>query len=162
MPFENRASYLFDENQCGDGLLDLGKRTFECTKRAITIPVMLLWAVYGAEFFGKLADGLMVETCGFFEQLARYSEFDLPFKPDTNIIVFRHIPESVRGLPVEEQNRLQKALRVALHREGKFYVTQAHIEDKDYLRLTIINPRTTTEHVTDLIETLRRLGRFST
>ena len=156
LAFENRASYLFDEGQNRDELLDLGKRTFECTKRAVAIPVMMLWALYGDGFFGAMSESLMTETQNFYDMLSGSKDFEAPFAPDSNILVFRYLPKALATNSTDEINYFQKNLRARLHANKRFFLTQANIDGKDYMRVTVINPRTTQKHFSELMSEIRQ------
>ena len=50
-------------------------------------------------------------------------------------------------------------LRRRVIESGEFYLVAANIDGKDALRVTVMNPFTTAEHLDQLLDTLRRFGK---
>jgi L-2,4-diaminobutyrate decarboxylase len=73
-------------------------------------------------------------------------------EPQCNIVAFRHAPAEVLG-------RFQFELRRKLVESGQFYIVSTKIDDLGALRVTIINPSTTPDHLDQLMDAIRRMGR---
>ena len=91
------------------------------------------------------------------QHLQRQSDFEAPYRPQCNIVVFRYVfatePNAAAG------NDLNRELRRQLIESGEFYVSQTTIEGVAYLRMTVINPLTTVSVVIGLLERIRDLAR---
>ena len=58
--------------------------------------------------------------------------------------------------------RFQLELRRQVIESGRFYIVSTQIDGVGALRVTIINPLTTAEHLDELLETIRSCGRDRT
>lgn len=111
---------------------DLFHRAIECTKVPLGLKVFLNLAVHGEHEIAARLDrlyGLAHEAAALFRD---EHGFEVPLEPQTNILLFR----------VGDAQQDQRALRARLMEEGDFYITAAHFQGKDYLRLTLMNPAT--------------------
>ena len=80
-------------------------------------------------------------------------------EPQCNIVAFRHVPEPMRHAPPEQLGAFQLELRRDVVESGEFYIVSTKIDGVGALRVTIINPLTTPEHLDQLMDTLRQRGR---
>lgn len=161
-PFQQKAPYLFDESDTSTHEYDSAVRTLECTKRAAALGVWGLWSLFGKQLFGDLVDLTFAMTGRFREMLEADGGFEVPFEPEANILIFR-LQESVsEDSPEElsEQNRRHSQLRRTLVRDGKFYITQTELEGRIWLRITVMNPLTTMDDFSQLIDEIKRLARL--
>lgn len=139
--FHQDASYLgnADRNKGPD----LFHRAFECTKVPLGLKVFLNLALHGEQSMADRIDHVYAQA-KVAAQVFREAGFEVPFEPQTNILLFR-----VGGEDLE-----QAALREQLMEDGNFYITAAKHRGRDYLRLTVIQPSTTTR---DFISLTRQL-----
>ena len=70
----------------------------------------------------------------------------------SNIVCFRYTPEGSDDLTA---NRLNEKIREKIVSDGSFYIVQAEIGSKTWLRTTIINPCTTITTLRDLLEKIK-------
>lgn len=156
--FQQDAPYLFDPPDPGLAEFDNGTSTVECTKRSTGFGLWGLWSMYGDEIFEQLVDHTFELTNHIFRQIETATDFESLHVPECNILVFRHVPDSIRNATLDEQNRFQADLRQTLIRSGEFYIVQTRLEGKTCLRLTVMNPITTTDHLDQLLTRIRELG----
>jgi len=55
--------------------------------------------------------------------------------------------------------QFQMELRRRIVESGRFYIVSTKLDGVGALRVTIINPLTTAEHLDELLETIRQMGR---
>jgi L-2,4-diaminobutyrate decarboxylase len=94
----------------------------------------------------------------FYEKLAAADDFETLHEPECNIVAFRFVPERMCGAPREELGRYQLELRRRLMVSGEYYIVPTQHEGVGALRVTIINPLTTTGDLDGLLDALRRHG----
>lgn len=157
--FRQDAPYLFDPAAPGLAEYDSGLRTVECTKRAAAFGLWGLWSLFGPQLFADLVDITFGMGRVFYEKLSAASDFVALHEPECNIVAFRHVPEALRQAPPEVLGRFQFELRRRVIESGKFYIVSAKIDGVGALRVTIINPLTTPDHLDQLLDTLRDVGR---
>ena len=157
--FQQNAPYLFDPSAPGIADYDSGLKTVECTKRAATYGLWGTWAMFGPQLFEDLVDVTFDLGRVFHEKLAAAPDFEPLHKPQCNIVAFRHIPDCLRDATPEQIGRFQLDLRRELIQSGEFYIVPTTADGVGALRVTIINPLTTSDHLDDLMAALRRHGR---
>lgn len=150
--FRQDASYLFDDDN--NWYAHNAKMTFECTKPSLATGLWAVWAVYGDEFFRECIEKCMSLTEQAYEFFSTHPDFKCPGKPATNILCFRVEPQNQGATDLDA---LQIFLRKKLIEQGQFYITSTNSDGKEFLRLTLINPLTTIEHVKALANSLLQL-----
>jgi L-2,4-diaminobutyrate decarboxylase len=154
--FQQDAPYLFDPAAPGMADYDSGLRTVECTKRAAVFGLWGMWAMFGPQLFADLVDVTFALGKTFYEKLLAADDFVPLHEPECNIVVFRYVPDWLRDAPPDVLGRFQMDLRRQVIESGRFYIVSTHLDGVGALRVTIINPLTTAEHLDELLETIRR------
>ena len=156
--FHQNAPYLFDPIAPGMAEYDLGLRTFECTKRAAAFGLWGTWSLFGPQLFADLVDVTFEMARNLYEKLKKAPDFEPLHEPECNIVAFRYLPAELDGATPQEQGEFQRKLRRRVIESGEFYLVAANINGADVLRVTLMNPLTTGEHLDQLLQTLRRVG----
>jgi L-2,4-diaminobutyrate decarboxylase len=158
--FRQDAPYLFDPSSPGLAEYDSGMLTPECTKRAASYGLWGVWSLFGQQLFSDMVDQTFDLGRIFYEKLIDSPDFEPLHEPQCNIVAFQYVPVALQDAPPEELNRFLLRLRHDLIRSGDFYIVQAKIDGKQALRVTIINPLTTADHLDGLMDAIRRTGRL--
>lgn len=157
--FRQNAPYLFDPSAPGLAEFDSGLKTIECTKRAAAFGIWGTWSLFGPKLFEDMVDVTFDMGQQFYEKLSAASDFEPLHEPQCNIVVFRYIPEELREAPPEKLGAFQLDLRREIIQSGEFYIVPTSKDGTGALRVTIINPLTTPEHLDRLMEVLRKKGK---
>ena len=156
--FRQDAPYLFDPTAPGLAEYDSALRTVECTKRATAFGLWGLWSLFGAQLFTDLVDVTFALGQEFHALLSAADDFTPLHDPQCNIVVFRYTPRELADAPTEHLGRFQLALRRRLIESGRFYIVSTNIDGVGALRVTFMNPLTNSDHLEQLLDTLRELG----
>ena len=154
--FDQEASYLFRDDA---DPYDLGTRTFECTKRMMALPLYVCLATYGEAVFAEHVTACFDRARAFAAQLTEAPDFEVATPPEANIVCFRHLPAWLRGAALADQNRWQTEVRARVIGRGAYYLVQTELRGIVYLRVTIIHPLTSPEHLSALLDELRAAER---
>ena len=138
--------------------IDSGMRTIECTKRALGFGLWGLWSLFGEEIFEQLVDQTIGLAREFFEMLNAADDFETLHDPECNIVAFRYRPTFMLNASPEEMDQFQRELRTNLIRSGSFYIVQATLAQRAALRVCVMNPMTTTEDLSELLQAIRRIA----
>ena len=157
--FKQDAPYLFDPAAPGLADYDSGVRTVECTKRSAAFGLWGVWALFGRQLFADMVDVTYALGRELYGKLTEADDFVPLHEPQCNIVVFRHVPAALRDAPPGRVGDFQLELRRRLIESGEFYIVPAKPGGVGALRVSIMNPLTTTEHLDQLLEALRRHGR---
>ena len=149
--FSQQAPYLF-KTEGADRNPDQGFKSFQCSRRA---DVLKLWGAlqrHGARGIGALYDHLCDTTLELHRMIEAHPAFETLHPPESNILCFRHAGS-------DEMNR---ELRPSFNRNGSGWITSTILDGRPVLRVTIMNPRTSSKHLSALLSGLhaeaKRLG----
>lgn len=157
--FRQDAPYLFDPAAPGLAEYDSAMGTVECTKRAAAFGLWGTWSLFGPRLFADLVDTTFAMGRVLYEKLSAASDFVPLHEPQCNIVVFRHIPAALRDAPPERLGRFQLELRRRIIESGEFYIVSTRLDGVGALRVTIINPLTTPNHLDRLLDAIREAGK---
>jgi len=141
--FSQEASYLFhDKDQLG---FDAISRTVECTKAGIGLKFFMGLAAEGEAGLADYIDGRYDLAREAAQRINQDPRFELAVEPQANIVCFR-----LNGLSDAEQ----LILRSKLLASGDAYISSTDFGGRRWLRLTLMNPRTTLADVVHALDLL--------
>jgi L-2,4-diaminobutyrate decarboxylase len=153
--FAQQAPYLFHET---DGLesLDIGPRSFQCSRRGDVLKVWAALLRYGRSGIAGFYDHLCELTAAFHAMVQAHPGFQALHLPETNILCFRYTGADDRG--AEAADEVNRRLRERYNAAGEGWITSTLLDGRRVLRVTIINPRTTREHLARVLAGLAALA----
>jgi L-2,4-diaminobutyrate decarboxylase len=125
--------------------LDLIGRTVECTKASLGLKLFLVLAAEGEAGLARHVETLHAKAAAFHDLIAARPRFQCLCPPESNILCFRWA-----GYDDAEQ----AGLRAELVRRGEFYITQADVGGRRWLRLVIMNPATDEAVIERLLDSI--------
>ncbi|HEX2781163.1 MAG TPA: pyridoxal-dependent decarboxylase [Gemmatimonadaceae bacterium] len=149
--FAQKAPYLFHGARGEERVWDQGTRSFLCSRRADVIKLWVALQRYGADGFGELYDRLCETTRALYDALRSRPDFETLHEPESNILCFRYTGR-------DADDALNLKLREEWNRSGEGWITTTLLDGRRVLRVTVMNPRTTSEHVRRLVDGLARLA----
>ncbi len=151
--FSQKASYLLTEKK-RDNWYDIAQRTLECTKKMMGVTIYALLKTYGKDLFAEYITTTYDLTRSFAAIIKESGDFELAMEPAANIVCFRFVPP---GKSAAELDSINANIRSRLKEEGEFYIVQTIIDDRVYLRTTLMNAFTRQEHLLALMKRIRDL-----
>lgn len=151
--FSQKASYLLSNKKEGNWF-DIAERTLECTKKMMGIKIYTVLKVYGAQLFSDYITHTYDLAEEFAAMIEENSDFELAIEPASNIVCFRYV--SGKG-DTEEMNEINTTIRNRIKEDGEFYIVQTVIGGVVYLRTTLMNPFTSRDDLTQLLEKIQEL-----
>ena len=111
----------------------------------------------GADKIGSIFDQVL--------QLAKDSQrlyeddksLELLHKPELSTLVFRFVP--LHPTTDKEIDKANEYIRKAILRSGEAVIASTQVKGKRYLKFTLLNPATQIEHVEEVLELIKTLGR---
>jgi L-2,4-diaminobutyrate decarboxylase len=98
---------------------------------------------------------MVKDTSEFSGMIESDQLFELATDPESNIVCFRYAHD---GFDETTLNKINAAIRDTIIKEGSFYIVQAELDGKIWLRLTIINPVTSLDDLKALLIRISELG----
>ncbi|MGB2397440.1 MAG: pyridoxal phosphate-dependent decarboxylase family protein [Flavobacteriaceae bacterium] len=147
--FQQKGSYVFHDNDVVG--MDSMPYTIECTKSALGFKLFWAFALEGEAAIGRYVEDTFALTKRFYALLKNEPHFRTPYAPESNILCFRYEKVAL-------SDDFQKQLRYAIINEGRFYITSCEIHGQRYLRIVLLNPETTLEHLKALVKEIKSVA----
>jgi L-2,4-diaminobutyrate decarboxylase len=152
--FAQQAPYLF-HGAGGSRVPDLGVRSLACSRRFDALKLWVALQRYGLDGLEACHDYLVGLAATLHSKLSAHGGFELPHEPESNILCFRW-----RGsgeAPAESLDAVNASLRERYNASGEGWITTTVLDGRRMLRVTLMNPRTTEEHLDRLISGLEAM-----
>lgn len=143
--FSQEAAYLY-ENEQAEEWWNLSKRTFECTKRMLSVAVFGIWEAHGHKLWESLVDRLVDRAQTAARAIVLRPHWELFAHPQSNIVCFR-----LKGTD-------NAALRHAMLEHGPYYIVKTVLNGETWLRCTFQNPLTEDGDIEVLLDRLEELA----
>jgi len=153
--FSQRAPYLFADAHA-ERSWDQGPRSFMCSRRADALKLWVALQRYGADALGELYDYFCALARFMFEETAERAGFVALHEPEGNILCFRYVGSG--GLSNVTLDEVNRELRERYNQSGEGWITATNLDGRRVLRVTLMNPRTTTDDIRDILDGLARVG----
>ena len=153
--FAQRASYLLNDDE-GEWF-NSGKRTFECTKRMMSVQVYAILRTYGPKIFEENVTHLYDLARTFARMIEERPTLQLALAPEANIVCFRYVG---KDRDEERLNQRNAQIRQATLEDGQFYIVQTQLRETLFLRTTLMNPFTTEAMLGQLLDEVERVGKL--
>jgi len=154
--FAQDAPYLFHGGSCRSW--DQGARSFQCSRRTDPLKLWIALRRYGTHAPGLLFDHLCDLTLELHTRLTEHPRFEPLHRPECNILCFRYRPAGKVGEAAV--NELNLRLRQAYNTQDTGWITTTVLNQRRVLRVTIMNPRTTTAQLDAMIQELDERARL--
>jgi L-2,4-diaminobutyrate decarboxylase len=149
--FQQQQSYIgFRTTDAEYAWWDSGIRTLECTKRMTALALYATLRRDGIARLGEHVEQTFDLARRFAELVREASDFECAVDPEANIVCFRYAPGGTADL-----DALQLAIREEILRRGDFYIVKTTLPTGIYLRITIMNARTTEDDLRALLDAIR-------
>jgi L-2,4-diaminobutyrate decarboxylase len=154
------VDYLNPETNQDLGFLDLVTKSVQTTRRFDALKLFMSLQVLGRQAFADMID-TTIELAGATANLITAEPaLELANYPTINSLVFRYCPQrsSPEIDPVAWANRINNQIRLFLLQRGEAVIGQTQIANSTYLKVTLLNPRTTITHIQTLLKHIQQLG----
>lgn len=154
--FTQEAPFIYDKNEIAvdDKYIPL-KRTIECTKNSMGLKFYMSLLYYRKDFFANHVTHAYDLAHEFAELIRQDSELELAVEPQSNIVCFRYLPAEHDKIDI---NLLQTKIRNQINKNGIFFIVKTTFDNKLFLRVSLMNPLSTSQHIKQLIEAIKQMG----
>lgn len=147
----HHADYLNPRRCAENGIPNQVDKSLQTTRRFDAVKLWLTLRVLGADALGALFDEVVDRADGAWRLLADDDRFEVVTRPALSTLVFRYLPPGGIGdadPPLCDAVNLHA--REALHAAGEAVVASTTVGGRQYLKFTLLNPKTTLADITDV------------
>jgi len=144
------AEYLNPRRMVQERIPNQVDKSLQTTRRFDALKLWMTLRVMGADGIGELFDEVCDLAAEGWKLLAGDPRYDVVVEPSLSTLVFRYIPAVVTD--PAEIDRANLYARKALFASGDAVVAGTKVGGRHYLKFTLLNPETTTDDITAVLD----------
>lgn len=157
--FDISPEYLSEDRDFADAEYDFFRYGQMGTRRFNALKLWMCFKFMGKRGYGETVERHIELTRYLADRLDELPEFERVSEIETAVCCFRFLPESVRALFPEDQDRVQQQLQQRIEKSGKAFFPSTILHGRRALRVNVNSYLTERRHIDDLIELLVEEGR---
>lgn len=130
-------------------------KSLQTTRRFDALKLWLTLRVTGADAVGEMFDEVIDRAHQMWQVLRRDDRFEVAAEPTLSTLLLRYRPA---GTTAAEADSLNPRIRHALLDRGDVMVAGTVLDERPWLKLTLLNPETSLEHLHEVLETIATTG----
>lgn len=142
-PLGHHADYLNADDDTEAGLPDLLGRSLRTTRRPDILKIAVTLKTLGRTGLGALVDRVCERAAEFAELIDRHPRFELHDRPTISTVLFR---------PTDATDDTVAAVRRTLLTEGRAVLGRARLDNRLWLKATLLNPHTGADDLAALLK----------
>ncbi|MGC6386946.1 pyridoxal phosphate-dependent decarboxylase family protein [Ewingella sp. S1.OA.A_B6] len=151
------ADYLNPLSAKLEGTPNLVNKSIQTTRRFDALKMWLTLRIMGQQALGELFDTLLALTTDAHQQLVNHPNIEALHHPELSTLVFRFVPR--QSLSDEQIDGVNADIRKAIFRAGSAVIAGTKVNQRQYLKFTLLNPMTTQEDIADVISLIVHYGK---
>ncbi len=156
--FDISPEYLSEDRGGADVEYDFFRYGQMGTRRFNALKLWMAFKSMGKRGYAETVDRHLELTNYLAARLDELPDFERVGEIETAVCCFRYLPEPVRGLPADQQDRVQQTLQQRVEKSGQAFFPSTILHGRRALRVNINSYLTEQRHVDDLIELLKSEG----
>jgi glutamate/tyrosine decarboxylase-like PLP-dependent enzyme len=156
--FDISPEYLSEDRGGADVQYDFFRYGQMGTRRFNALKLWMAFKFMGKRGYAETTERHIELTEYFAERLDELADFERVGEVETAVCCFRYLPESVRALGPDDQDRIQQALQQRVEKSGNAFFPSTILHGRRALRVNINSYLTERRHVDDLVELLKQEG----
>ena len=156
--FDISPEYLSEDRGGADVQYDFFRYGQMGTRRFNALKLWMAFKFMGKRGYAETVERHLELTRHFAERLDELPDFERVGEIETAVCCFRYLPERVRAMTPEDQDRVQQALQQRVEKSGKAFFPSTILHGRRALRVNINSYLTERRHVDDLVELLKQEG----
>ncbi|MER8264873.1 aspartate aminotransferase family protein [Streptomyces griseus] len=144
------AEYLNPRRMAEERIPNQVDKSLQTTRRFDALKLWMTLRVMGADGIGELFDEVCDLAAEGWQLLAADPRFDVVVEPRISTLVFRYIPAGAAS--PDEIDRANLHARKALFASGEAIVAGTKVGDRQYLKLTLLNPESTVHDIAAVLD----------
>ena len=152
--FDMSPEYLSEQRGFADAPLDFFRYGQMGTRRFNSLKLWMCFKFMGKRGYAETTKRHIELTQHLARRLDELPDFQRVGEIETAVCCFRYLPESVRAMSPEDQDRVQQNLQQRIERSGKAFFPSTILHGRRALRVNVNSYLTEQRHVDDLVKLL--------
>ncbi|MCO7224565.1 aspartate aminotransferase family protein [Pleionea sp. CnH1-48] len=155
----HHAEYLNPLSQSQEGTPNLVNKSIQTTRRFDSLKLWLTLRMMGPAKVGQMFDDVMALAQSAYELYRSDNNINILHKPQISTLVFRYVPSE--PCDPEVIDKANEFIRKAIFRSGEAVIASTKVNDRRYLKFTLLNPSTSMEHLGEILQLIKQYGEQS-
>jgi L-2,4-diaminobutyrate decarboxylase len=151
------ADYLNPLSAKLEGTPNLVNKSIQTTRRFDALKMWLTLRIMGQQALGESFDTLLALAVEGHQQMINHPNIEVLHKPELSTLVFRFVPR--QSLSDEQLDAVNADIRKAIFRSGNAVIAGTKVNQRQYLKFTLLNPATTAADIADVIGLIVHYGK---
>jgi L-2,4-diaminobutyrate decarboxylase len=149
------ADYLNPASNEAAGMLDLVTKSIQTTRRFDGLKPFVSLHALGRKRIAAMIDNTIDVAQAAATLIQSDNDLELALPPSLNALMLRFRPQ---GLPEEELNAINLEIQQRLRMEGHAMLARTQFNGRLFLKITLLNPRTTLSDIAVILDRLKTFG----
>ncbi len=149
-PLGMKADYLNPEEAVFDGAPNLVEHSFQTTRRADALKVLMTARALGRDGLDELICRTLENTAAAAQAVATRDRLQLARRPSLSTIVFRYVSPS----GPEQADEMTRRIRARLFNTGEAALATTVLDGRVHFKLTLLNPRSTPDVIDRVLDAI--------
>jgi len=149
------ADYLNPKDQHSDEIPNQVNKSIQTTRRFDALKLWFTLRMMGKEKLGGYIEKIIETAENVAHIISTDRDFDLLNYSDLSALVFRYNPSVLHTANLTQMNQYIKA---QLLKHGDALVAGTKVHGEFYLKFTLLNPLTTTDHIKNILLNIKKHG----
>jgi L-2,4-diaminobutyrate decarboxylase len=151
------ADYLNPEpDDPEDGLPNLVDKSLQTTRRFDALKLFVSLRAHGRRFLAQAVEATLDLACEAERLVANHPSLELARPTSLNTVLFRYAGDD--ALEPAELDRINDAIRSSLLHTGQAVIGRTRLDDRTFLKLTLMNPAATADDLRELLALVASAG----
>ncbi|WP_367649034.1 pyridoxal phosphate-dependent decarboxylase family protein [Aeromicrobium stalagmiti] len=146
------ADYLNPRSSAQPNQVD---KSLQTTRRFDALKLWLTLRTMGADAIGEYVDAVVDLAQAGYELLRDDADLEVVTAPTLSTLVFRFRPD---GVPESVADEVNPGIRRTIAGSGSAVIAGTKVEGRSWLKLTMLNPATTTDDLRAVLDLVRSIG----
>ncbi len=152
--FDMSPEYLSEDRGFADAQYDFFRYGQMGTRRFNSLKLWMCFKSMGKRGYSATVERHIELTEYLASRLDQLPDFQRVGQIETAVCCFRYLPEPVRAMSGDDQDRIQQALQQRVEKSGKAFFPSTVLHGRRALRVNINSYLTEKRHIDDLVELL--------
>jgi aromatic-L-amino-acid decarboxylase len=156
--FDSSPEYLSEDRGFPDAQYDFFRYGQMGTRRFTALKLWMAFKFMGLRGYAETTERHVELTKYLAAGLDAFPDFERVGEIETAVCCFRYLPEKVRCLTPEDQDRVQQDLQQGVEKSGKAFFPSTILHGRRALRVNINSYLTERRHIDDLLELIQSVA----
>ncbi len=147
------ADYLNPLEHRDSACPNLIEKSIQTTRRFDALKLWFTLKMTGAKTIGSFLEKVHYLALDLYYSIKDDTDFEVAHKPELSTLVFRYVASEV------DFDTINLFIKNTLFKSGQASIASTKLDDKIYLKFTLLNPKSTIDNLLNIVQLIKETGR---